>query len=330
MSDLWIPDSPSQLRFHPKPLDYLREILPQLFQIILNPSSLPTHTGDEKRYQRLLELHQQKNEQLSRAWKFLSQQSLPQYIWLIGEFPDPLLPPVRLSDKKEEELILLLRHAYQGIQLWLFDLTECEEPRPLWWKPPENYKPWADLFFAQLRLAKAVYFYEKSQDLRQFFTSPEHLWFWCQVAICRQNLKGRGLVSPLSHTEVLTKAEMLKRWNQANEMRQDSEQTLQALEEDSILPTWSDWFENLDRFLEGEAMRIAEVEASWNKKGGAWLEYRNAQKRARDKVRHEKHLQSVYLYQFPDDTETRMHMTGLHQKLPQPPRSKKRGFGPRR
>lgn len=330
MSDIWIPDSPSQLRFLPKPLDFLRGILPELFTIILSEPSSPPLTSDEEQYGRLLELHQQRKQkqkqQRNRAWRFLAQHKLPQFIWMIGEFPAPLLLPRNLSDRGENDVILVLRYAYQSIQQWLFDLTGCEEPRPLWWKPPENYKAWAELFLAQLKLAIAVYHHEQSQTLRQIFESPEHLWFWCQVAICQQNLRIMGLKSPLSHMEVLTKADLMARWNAANKMRKNFEETL---EKSNFLPTRSEWFEYLDRFLEGEAMRIAQVEDSWNKRGGAWLEYTNAQKRARDKVRHEKELQAVYLYRFPSDTETHMHMTGLHQKLPKPPRSKKRGFEPK-
>jgi hypothetical protein len=323
MSNIWIPESPSQLLFLPKPLDFLRGILPDLFKIILsNPSSLPTNTGDEKQHQRLLEVHEQRQQQLIRAWTFLSQQSLPQYICIIGQFPDPLLP-VLLSDPKEKQIILILQHAYQGIQQWLFDLTGCKEPRPLYWQPPENYKPWAELFVAHLKLATAVYHHEKSQDLRQLFTSPEHLWFWTQVAICRRNLKGSGLGSPLPHTEVLTKADSMKRWIKDNQMRQSFEETL---EKGSRLVDQVDFFEKFDWFLEAEAMRIAEEEAKWNKKGGAWLEYRNAQKHTRNQVRHQKDLQAVYLYQFPNDTETHMHTTGLHQKRPKSPKQSKKGF----
>ncbi|NEU77058.1 hypothetical protein PI95_032310 [Hassallia byssoidea VB512170] len=328
MSDIWIPDSPSQLRFLPKPTDFLRGLLPYVFKIILSePLFLPTKTGNEKRYQRLLEVHQQNKQQRNRAWNFIAQHNLPQYIWMIGEFPDPLLPVIP-SDKNEEDLILGFKHAYQSIQIWLFDLTGCKEPRPIWWKPTQNYKPWAELFVAQLQLATAVYnHHQPSNLLHQLFASPEHLWFWCQVAICRRNLRESGLGSPLPHTKVIGKQDLMERWNKANQMRKDFEETLSK---GIVYPNKVDWFEHLDYFLEGEAMQIADVEASWNKRGGAWLEYRKAQERGRDTVRHEKELQLVSLYQFPDDTETRIHLTGLHQKLPKPPKKIKRGFDPKR
>lgn len=168
----------------------------------------------------------------------------------------------------------------------------------------------------------------KQSQLSHAFTSPEHLWFWCQVAICRRNLKVSGLGSPLSHTEVMGRVDFLEQWNTANQMRKDFEETLSK---GIVYSNSVDGFEHLDYFLEGEAMGIANQEASWNREGGAWLEYTKAQKRARHQVRHEKELQTVYLYQFPGDTETRTHLTGLHQKLPKPAKKKlKRGFDPKR
>ncbi|MBE9126798.1 MULTISPECIES: hypothetical protein [unclassified Coleofasciculus] len=308
----------------------MRGILPELFTIIINEPSSTTFPSDKHQPGKLLELHQirkQQRKQLrNKAWKFIAQYSLPQFILIIREFPDPLLLPKKPSDRNEEDVIRVLRHAYQNITQWLFYLTKCEE-RFLWWKPTENYKPWADLFVAQLKLAKAVYYHKESKPLCQLFTSPEHLWFWCQVAICKQNLKVMGLENPIPYTQIVSKQDFLERWNRTNKMRKDFEKTL---EQGVISPTRSEWFEKLDRFLEGEAMRIAQVEASWNKKGGAWLEYTNAQERARDKVRHEKDLQCVSLYQFPDDKESRIHITGPHQKLPKPPKRQKRGFNPKR
>jgi hypothetical protein len=330
MSDIWIPDSPSQLRFIPDPVDFVRGILPELFAIIINEPSSITFTSDKHQPEKLLELHQTKKQQQKRlrnkAWQFIAQYSLPQFIWMIREFPNPLLSHVKPLNRNEEDVILVLRYAYQNITQWLFDLTKCEK-RFLWWKPSENYKPWAEIFVAQLTLAKAVYDHKQSQGLRQLFTSPEHLWFWCQVAMCKQNLKVMGLESPIPHTQIISKQDFLERWNRTNKMRKNFEE---ALDKGVISPTRSEWFENLNWFLEGEAMRIAQVEASWNKKGGVWLEYTNAQKQARDQVRHEKDLQCVFLYQFPNDKESRIHITGLHQKLPKPPKKKKRGFNPKR
>jgi hypothetical protein len=347
MSYTWIPDSPCQLGSSANRIDFLRLILPGLFKVILkNRLYPPTNTANKERYQRLLDIYQQKQEELERAWNFLSQMQLYEYIWLIGEFPNPLLPTI-LSGSKHKELLQGLQGTYRGISIGLSCLAqgqpELSNSQLLY---IEDLKPLALLAQATLTLARSVISHKQcSNDLKRLFRySPEYLWFFCQVAICRREMRRVGLVDNPDDPDklvILTQAqEAIKTQKQKSKngllskqkFLEDWSAAIKQLEDPSDLKKLAenfkdrvDLFEHMDWVLLNEALKIADADGEFD--GSSWKTFTRTLHSVRNQFRQSENLQVVYLYTFADYLdEVHLHITGKNQKMPKPPKRPKRGF----
>jgi len=322
-------------------IDFLRLILPGLFKVILkNRLYPPTNTGNKERYQRLLDIYQQKQEELDRAGNFFAQMQLDDYIWLIGEFPNPLLPTIP-SGSKQKELLQGLQGTYSGISIWLSCLTKSQPELSNSQLPYiEDFKPLGLLAQATLTLARSVISHERcSNDLKRFFRySPEYLWFFCQVAICRREMRRVGLVD---NPVILTQAqEAIKTQKQKSKNGLLSKQkflddwsaAIQQLEDPSDLKKSAnsfkdrvDLFEHMDWVLLYEAIKIADADGDFD--GSSWKTFTRTLHSVRNQFRQSENLQVVYLYTFADYLdEVHLHITGKNQKMPKPPKRPKRGF----
>ena len=331
----WIPDSPNQLGSSVHRLNLLRSILPEIYKIILrNPLYAPINTGNQEQYQRFMEVYQREQEQFEKAWNFLAQCKLHDYIWFIAEFPKPLLTTIP-SGSKEQELLQGLQGTYSGISIWLSCLAQSQsELSNSQLSYIEDFKPLGLLAQAILTLARDVYSHKQcSEELNHLFNSAEHLWFFCEVAICRRELMRVGLTTQpvILHQEniarqkqksekgLLSKEKLLDNWSKAIQQLEDPSEVKKST---SSFKDRVDLFEHLDWVLLNEAIRIADVDGNFY--CVSWQKFTKTLHTVRNKVRKSKNLQAVYLYTFVNFLdEVHLHLTGKNRKMPKPPKKPK-------